>query len=36
MGVPTILPVKVSTIIDTMLNFVDDFDGHSDGDFTCK
>ena len=33
-GVQSILPVKVSITIDTMLNFDDEFDGH--GDVTCK
>ena len=36
MGVRPILPVKVSITIDIMLNFDDDFDGHGDGDVTCK
>ena len=36
MGVQPILPIKVSVIFDTMLNFDGDFDGHGDGDVTCK
>ena len=31
MGVQPVLPVKVSVIIDTMLNFDGDFDEHGDG-----
>ena len=27
---------KVSVTIGTMLNFASDFDGHGDGDVTCK
>ena len=34
MGVQPILPVKVPITIDTVLN--GDFDGHCDGDITCK
>ena len=36
MGVQSILPMKVSITIGTMLNFYDEFDGHGDGDGTCK
>ena len=36
MGSRSILPIKVSVTTDTMLNFDDDFDGHGDGDVTCK
>ena len=36
MGVQPILPIKVSVTIGTMLNFDGDFDGHGDGDITCK
>ena len=36
MGRQPILPIKVSVTIDKMLNFGGDFDGHSNGDFTCK
>ena len=36
MGVQPILPIKVSITINLMLKFDGDFDGHSDGDFTCK
>ena len=32
MGSQPILLVKVSVIIDTMLNFDSDFDGHGEGD----
>ena len=35
MGSQPILLVKVSVIIDTMLNFDSDFDGHGEGDVTC-
>ena len=35
-GVQSILPVKMSITIGTMLNFDNEFDGHSDGDGTCK
>ena len=36
MGVQPIFPIKVSVTIGTMLNFDSDFDGHGDGDITCK
>ena len=36
MGEQPNLPIKVSIISDMMLNFDDDFDGHSDGDVTFK
>ena len=35
-GFGPILPVKVSVIIDTMLKFDGDFDGHCVRDDTCK
>ena len=34
MGVQPNLPIKLS--IDTMLDFDSDFDGHGDGDVSCK
>ena len=36
LGVQSILPIKVSVIISTMLYFDNDFDGHIDCDVTCK
>ena len=36
MGVQSILPVKVSFTIETVLNFDADFDGHGEGEVTCK
>ena len=36
MDVQPILPVKVCITIGTMLNFDGDFDGHGDGNVTCK
>ena len=33
--VQPVLPIKLSVIIDTMLND-SDFDEHADGDVTCK
>ena len=36
MGSRPILPIKVSITIGTMLNVDSDFDGHGDGDATCK
>ena len=36
MGVQPILPIKVSAIIDTTLNFDGDFDEHGDDGTTCK
>ena len=35
-GVQPFLPMKVSITIGTMLNFYDEFDGHGDGNVTCK
>ena len=34
--VQLILHIKLSVTIDTKLNFDGDFDGHGDGDTTCK
>ena len=36
MAVQSSLLVKVSIIIDTVLNIDDDFDRYCDGDFRCK
>ena len=35
-GQSFIFPDKVSVTIDTMLNLDGDFNGHGDGDVTCK
>ena len=36
MEVQPILPIEVPIIIDTMLNFKGMFNGHGNGDVTCK
>ena len=36
MVVQSILPVKVTVTIDTVLNFDSDLERHGDGDVECK